>query len=780
MTASNRRGRFPFLHRNYIKSTNHWHVKMGNKTSSLSPNSGDRFPDPDDQLTHQQQNTHKRRRLKLNSEVDGFPLFANYADTAAELRVDILKINHKDAPRLKNGILNGLVAPTNVNSMRARCKITIFTPKGGQQLCMHVDSQLCDIKIYKNPAGSTPIARLSAIQSFKIPAEKIYLQGDDERFGLANSYGLLVELESAGDSKWPPTELIPMNDDDTFSNRILPSREWVLTATVPNIYDDRHCKTMRLKVRKHSNHETMTNFLLDVDARWITAISRDLTMKQEKDILPEITVFDPDHPHPPVQHVIIPANGVTGIANIDDAHAVNGHVAGPLANGEVDTLAVQTNAGPDAADDLAEGELTPSRSRRTRRMSLNYNVRQLWNTAVGKDKVKKRRRSDEKPDQQDEHTVTYKLHPEQVRADKYQCIMCAAEHERMSQLRAHVLNSHPNYEFQFENKAAEGWVVGVRAAIANSEEEISLRASVYQLGLPTKPLDLDSFVDGDTSWVDSRLGPDNVDMVQKKPLQSRPVQVSTHKRDDTPSLDVTIKIEDSLNLDALHLDDTHKDDIFGDALTKTQHRVPRRPKRKVLVPNIKQPLFDPLSKAQLVPGTEIRQLPVDDEWLILKHRDTLQDFTDVEESEKDYMKEWDAFILQRHLSSEAYLGRAFLAFVKEKANWIIARQTRAEEFSKHVAVLLARQAIDDMTLQDATTRLNEARTAKATAVPEPPKPEPPKQRDPSDCAVCGQLVAVSAMLICGNKVCTPPVLTFSNFHNPGTNQLFFLLSAMRT
>lgn len=180
-----------------------------------------------------------------------------------------------------------------------------------------------------------------------------------------------------------------------------------------------------------------------------------------------------------------------------------------------------------------------------------------------------------------------------------------------------------------------------------------------------------------------------------------------------------------------------------------QRRAPKRPRKRIFVPAIKQPLFDPLSKATLAPGTEVRQVPVDDEWLILKHRDTLQDFTDLDNNEKEFMTTWDSFILKKHISSEAYLPRELVRFTKQRAHWIIESRARADEFTKHVALLLARRVINEATIEELTTIINDARAANAPEEPE----APPMRRDPGICAVCNELVPLSALIICSNKVC---------------------------
>lgn len=158
----------------------------------------------------------------------------------------------------------------------------------------------------------------------------------------------------------------------------------------------------------------------------------------------------------------------------------------------------------------------------------------------------------------------------------------------------------------------------------------------------------------------------------------------------------------------------------------------------MLIPYTKTPLFHPLSKVQLEPGTEMDRYIPDESWLIQKHRDALSDFSDLSEPEKEYCKQWDAFILPQHLSSEEYLPRAFLAFVKENAKWFVAKPSRAQELGNHMQVLLIRNCLDEEAVRFALDCLDEARNQ---ALVEEPSERRPKKRD-SGCAVCGKMVSV--------------------------------------
>ncbi|KAL2160328.1 hypothetical protein VTH06DRAFT_1501 [Thermothelomyces fergusii] len=487
MSTINRRNRgLPFLHRNWLKATNHW-CKMGRPSSSSSSSSSSSHPrDAGDKAAENGDEAGRAaKRRRIDNDYDGFPLFEQYGTAQRALRIEVLKISHKDSPRVKNGILNGVIAPNvrDVVHVRARCKLTICGHKGGEPVVLHVDSQVCDLRIFKHPAGSSPMARFSSLRPFHIPEEKIFLERDgDAVFGLASSYSVLVELESAGDANWPPADLVPVSDEDTFYNRCLPSRQWVLTATIADLFSSRNRKDVRLRVKKQPLADAATNFLLDMDVRWLTPISsRQRPRPPAKDIVASISVFGSGEADAP------PVDGNTKPHALPNG--TDGHRHESQANGEGEHAPNGTQANgtaADAAEELAEGELTPGRSRRARQ-DINYNVKQMWNNAVGKE-TKKRRKLGDEHGHPDEHTITYLLPPEQVQTDRFACLLCGAENDRLSQLRAHYL-SHPQYDFCFEFKPKTGYCVTVKPNASNHGSP--LRPRVYQLGLPVKPLDLD-------------------------------------------------------------------------------------------------------------------------------------------------------------------------------------------------------------------------------------------------------------------------------------------------
>lgn len=179
-------------------------------------------------------------------------------------------------------------------------------------------------------------------------------------------------------------------------------------------------------------------------------------------------------------------------------------------------------------------------------------------------------------------------------------------------------------------------------------------------------------------------------------------------------------------------------------------------------------LFDSLSKARLKPGDELRPAKADDHWLIRRHREVVQDYTDVSPSEQEYIIEWDAFIFMRTLSSEAYIGEAFIVFAKEKGPWLVKKPARIEEFGKHMAALIATGVMSDDVIKEALEYIDAARVKAAEDPAQDPDSTPalsPKQamyRSVVGCVVCKLPVLGPSLLICSNKVSPQPCLWREN------------------
>ncbi|KAH7016370.1 uncharacterized protein B0I36DRAFT_337501 [Microdochium trichocladiopsis] len=187
-----------------------------------------------------------------------------------------------------------------------------------------------------------------------------------------------------------------------------------------------------------------------------------------------------------------------------------------------------------------------------------------------------------------------------------------------------------------------------------------------------------------------------------------------------------------------------------------QRLLPVKPKDpRQLIPDNKQPLYNRVTKATLAPGALIEPPPVDDSWLMQKHRDVILDYSDVHAEEKEYICEWDAFVLKQRITSEPHLQNVYLSFIEEKASWLTSRQSRMIEFAKHLTYLKARNSLTQETIIKAFAMLRDAKADAEEVSSEEPKPASPRvegRRSASGCGVCGQPVRGPSTLICDNEV----------------------------
>jgi hypothetical protein len=180
--------------------------------------------------------------------------------------------------------------------------------------------------------------------------------------------------------------------------------------------------------------------------------------------------------------------------------------------------------------------------------------------------------------------------------------------------------------------------------------------------------------------------------------------------------------------------------------------------RKVLVPSTKQPVYEPVSKSLLVPGTEVRKPTADSAWLVQKHRDIIADFFDVDPAEKEFIQEWDAFVINERITSDIFLPRAWVGFVKEKAAWLVSSPERMIEFGKHLSYLVTRNALDTKSVSEALLHISNARDLRITGrdqlIPSPKQsPKAGQCRKSSNgCQICGLSVLGPRLLMCSNKV----------------------------
>lgn len=631
----------------------------------------------------------KRQRLGTPDSMDIDHIIASpdKTESRSALRIEVLKIFHKDSDSRKVIKPDAVAtAPRDLLITKGHCRITISDVSSKKPRVLHCQSQDCEIKTFRNLVEPHRVARVQA-EPFYVPERNLRVRRrDDGSFEMADSYELLIELEADDQESWPPltasdfglNSLLPDLPQGSEGSVILSGRFHEMSGKLKG--------TLALSSDYASHYPVrQTSYIIETHLKWATGFRA--TGVSEKGSMPCITAIDPD----------------ANFGGHDPFNAENDE------SGE------------------EEGERTPSRSLRTRGIDKVYNLKQLSDKARGREKKRARKVVAQ------EGAVIYYLPSDQpVHLDNFRCITCGAFHQSIPQLQAHMQTNHPDNEYVLETTKE-----GPQFRVSKRFDPNATPSKLMQLRRNPKPFVLSSFIEGDQSWMQSRLGPEPIrsgfpPSPSKRILHSQPQPNSLAPRVSNPG-----------------------------------HRTRKSKDGTILIPKSTQPLYHPISKAVLKPGDKVPDISSDNSWLLQKHRDAIAEFTDVSAAEMEYVWEWDRYILNKNLTTSKYFPRAWKGFVSEKADWLVEEPSRMIEFAKHASVMMSRDVLTDADFKDAFTYINGARDrlaakrrelqdvemsgVEASVVPAPPKyGETPKSA--SGCKLCGLPVMGPQQLLCSNKV----------------------------
>ncbi|KAM0277996.1 hypothetical protein ACHAQH_005450 [Verticillium albo-atrum] len=663
----------------------------------LRPHKRRRVDSPADEVTF---TANAEANAKANAKSNGtIPSLEDQLFVATEvgpvqrtLRVDVLRIVHKDLLRARVG--NGLNPPFSgrriISESRARCKIMLTHATKAGDTMLHCQSQLCKVRSSRSAADPFPTVRIHLSRAFFIPEDSIFVnRPDNHLFDLADAYKISVELEAAGPGEWPPLGMVPITTDAASpSPRSGTScRSWVLAGELSELFSKKR-SMVELKLRKSPIRLLSTDFLIDIDAGWSTGFEAGAIRPLEKGVEPSIIAEST-----PPRTVLRPRGGENGTT-----------VQQPnLANGTHDIEIL------DDDEDEPDGEVTPNRSLRTRGNKQNYNLKDLSDKALGRNKKRRKRKS--LPIAENETgKVCYDLPAEQVNLEDFQCITCGQSHMTLADLQAHLELQHPEYDYLCDSNAR-----GVHFHVVHRIEAFSFdEDGTYELKKTVKGFQFDQVRDTNESWLKSNLG---------------------------------------LPRDSDHNRKYNKSPQTADVSSK----VLKRRGRVITVPFTKQPLFDPVSRMPLEPGKPFIKHKPDDRWLTQWHRDAIEDFSDIPFHEREFMTTWDEFMLTQRISSDVYLPSSWLSFLRHKAEWLVSSEARMIEFGKHISYLIARDALDDQTIKRGFQIISAAKLslqatgAKTQQHALPGEAQPRKSA--ANCQTCGRQVLGPRLLLCANPDC---------------------------
>jgi len=120
----------------------------------------------------------------------------------------------------------------------------------------------------------------------------------------------------------------------------------------------------------------------------------------------------------------------------------------------------------------------------------------------------------------------------------------------------------------------------------------------------------------------------------------------------------------------------------------------------VLVPKTAKPLYDIATRRVFKPGEPLPLSTVSWDWRIRRHQDMTNDYIDITDEEKDFMNQWDSYMMRQRQTSMVYLPMILKDFITINTTWFAEQPCRKKEFAKHLIALAWTRRIDRECLKD--------------------------------------------------------------------------------
>ena len=271
--------------------------------------------------------------------------------------------------------------------------------------------------------------------------------------------------------------------------------------------------------------------------------------------------------------------------------------------------------------------------------------------------------------------------------DGYTCPLCNGRQFRaVEEFHFHLVTGHDVFKFVFTVKfgtddTGQSTAAGiVQAKIAEPYEKKLLAkpsADFREMTWvkPECPFDLEAFLKGDETWLGSSTRRAHGSLLVPPP-----------------------QLERSSSREVAR-------DIPAQAVSRPPAQVPDLVpsiRKKFKVPRAPQGMrfYRTIAKCPLDEGDEVSESDdnIDEEWLLEKHRDTIDSFTDTLPQEKEFMQLYDRHMLREDVSSDLHSGEALIRFCRANKTWLQKPSMRLE-FSKKSAALKLQGALSRTTIR---------------------------------------------------------------------------------
>ena len=286
-----------------------------------------------------------------------------------------------------------------------------------------------------------------------------------------------------------------------------------------------------------------------------------------------------------------------------------------------------------------------------------------------------------------------------VSLEGLQCPVChTPESPSLKRLQFHFCNNHDKYKFSIESKEHDPSIkrlvsVTIRVEVA---EIVRPRAAnhvkderEFSWERPERPFDIDAYVSGEQSWAGA--------------LPRR--RTATTQSQPASTLTPTISIQSA----AVLRRDTFRSSIDVPEIPLPVHKKFQIPKSKT---RRKTSFYRSINHRATETGEKLSETDddIDDDWLIKRQRDTIDDTKGLSRAEKEFRQRWNAHVISEGCPGARYTSDSLVRFVRRNAAWLRGDDHDLDMFAQFqdlATKLTERGVIDSRVLNDCSRMIRD-------------------------------------------------------------------------